>query len=119
MTTILHILQHSLGRDKYGKSKRGQGDCRNHFCTGPGANDFALCREAVSLGLMQEHAPRTISGGDHIFTVTAAGKAYIAQHSPPEPKLSRGKRRYREYLNADLNISFGQWLRCAKAKGII
>lgn len=109
--SLLHVLQHALGRNQYGKSRDGGEDYRNHFCAGEGHADFATCREAVAQGLMQEHAPREISGGDYIFTVTDAGKAHIAEHSPPEPKLTRGQARYRRWLAADCGMTFGEWLR--------
>ena len=110
---MLHILQHALGRNEYGRNPDGLPDYRNHFCAGEGGADFILCREAVAAGLMREHPPSEISGGDHIFTVTDAGKAYIAEHSPPEPKLTRGQERYRRWLDvADVcDITFGEWLK--------
>ncbi len=111
MSTILHILQHALGRDKHGKNPDGRPDYRNHFCAGEGSADFTLCREAVTLSLMREHPPREISGGDHIFVVTDAGKAYIAEHGPPEPARTRGQERYHQFLQADPGLSFGEWLR--------
>ena len=112
MTTMLGILQHALGRDQYGKSRRDGEDYRNHCVVGDGP-DLATCREAVAQGLMVEHAPRAISGGDPIFVVTDAGKAYIAEHSPPSPKVSRGKARYLRWLGGagDVGISFGDWLK--------
>lgn len=108
---ILEILQHALGRNKFGHNPNGGPDYRNHFCAGGG--DLATCREAVSLGLMVEHEPRAISGGDPIFTVTDAGKAYVAEHSPPEPKLTPGQKRYRAWLRISdvYDVSFGQWLK--------
>ncbi|WP_437310096.1 hypothetical protein [Sorangium sp. So ce388] len=109
---LLHVLQHALGRDERGKSPRG-GDYRNHFCAGEGHSDFTACRDAVTQGLMVEHPPRAISGGDYIFTVTDAGKAYVAANSPREPKLTRGQRRYRAWLDADCGVTFGEWLRDA------
>ncbi len=108
MTAILAILQHALGRDEYGRGA----DYRNHYCAG-GA-DVAICREAVSQGLMREHAGREISGGDPIFTVTDAGKAYIAEHSPAPPKVSRGKARYLKWLQVSdccPDLKFGEWLK--------
>lgn len=115
---ILHVLQHALGRDEYGVSRSrhvepGE-DYRNRYCAGPGHHSFDVCREAVAQGLMLEHPPRTISGGDHIFTVTDAGKAYIAANSPAPPKLTRGQVRYRRYLDADCGLSFGEWLRAGR-----
>ena len=110
---MLHVLQHSLGRDQYGKNPNGRPDYRNHYCASEGHHSFAACREAVSLGLMREHPPSAISGGDCIFTVTDAGKAYILENSPPKPKRTRGHDRYRKYLEADCSMSFGEWLRVA------
>lgn len=114
MTTILSILQHALGRNEYGHNPNGGPDYRNHFCAG--GDDVAVCREAVSQGLMVEHAAREISGGDPIFTVTDAGKAYVAEHSPPEPKLTRGQERYRRWLQVSdcyPDMKFGDWLKQA------
>lgn len=108
---MFHVLQHSLGRNQYGKNPNGREDYRNHYCAGEGHHSFGACREAVTLGLMQEHPPREISGGAPIFTVTDAGRGYIAANSPPEPKRSRGKERYRRYLAADCGISFIEWIR--------
>ena len=119
MTTVLHILQHALGRDQFGRSRNGRPDYRNHFCTGPGTDNFPLCREAVALGLMLERPPSQISGGDNVFTVTDAGREYIRSNSPREPRVSRGRARYLRYLRvADVvDVSFGEWLKAETAKG--
>ena len=113
MATILNILQHALGRDEYGRRKPGRtDDYRNHFCAGE--DDLPICRDAAAQGLMTEHAPRAISGGDPIFTVTKAGVSYITEHSPAPPKVSRSKARYLRWHNsalADLGMSFGEWLK--------
>lgn len=109
---LLHVLQHSLGRDRYGRRPEGaRDDYRNHFCASEGHADFETCRGAVARGLMREHAPREISGGDTIFTVTEAGVAYVDANSPPPPKLTRGQARYQAFLDADCGLSFGEWLR--------
>lgn len=109
MTTVLHILQHSLGRDEYGRGT----DYRNSFVTGQGGGSFALCNEAVALGLMRDSGPVAMYDGDHVFAVTDAGKAYITEHSPPEPKRTRGQVRYRRWLAgaADCGVTFGEWLK--------
>jgi hypothetical protein len=120
VTTILHILQHTLGRNQYGKNPNGRADYRNHYCAGESTDDFAKCREAVAQGLMREYPPREISGGDHIFVVTDAGKAYISEHSPPEPKLTRGQKRYREWIGSAAanfgDMTFGEWLKANGAR---
>jgi hypothetical protein len=110
MDKKLHILQHSLGLDQYGHGNQ----YRNHFVTGPGSDDFSDCMALVESGLMKRHNPREIYGGDYCFTVTSAGIDYVALNSPappPQPKLTRSQKRYREYLAADwYSDSFAEWL---------
>lgn len=102
----LHILQHSLGVDRYGRGDQ----YRNHFCTGPESKDFDLCNELVALELMRDGGPRKVMGGMHVFTVTPAGIDAVAFQSPEPPKLTRSQKRYREYLAADCGFSFAEWL---------
>lgn len=109
MNEKLNILQHSLGLNQYGEGVQH----RNHFVTGEGGKDIEYCRALVSDGLMKERAGTALSGGDLIFQVTAAGIEFVGQNSPkrpPEPKISRGKQRYREWLRADCGLSFAEWL---------
>lgn len=106
MDSKLHILQHSLGLDKYGR-----GDpFRSFFVTGPGGDDYAMCRELVTDGLMTEHPGNALSGGSPIFTVTPAGREYVACESPKPPKLTRSQQRYRDYVAHDCGVSFREWL---------
>jgi hypothetical protein len=105
----LHILQHALGLDDY-----GQGTWyRNHFVTGPGGKDWDMCTEHVEAGRMVRHEPRAIFGGDdcYCFVVTEAGKAFVREHSPKPPKVSRSKQRYRDWLKVGDLIEFGDWLK--------
>lgn len=102
----LHILQHSLGVDQYG---RGQ-QYRNYFATGSGSDDYDHCVALVEQGLMVSRKSGLAPDMD-LFHVTPDGKAYVAEHSPPPPKLTRAQRRYREFLNADSSESFGEWLK--------
>lgn len=44
-------------------------------------------------------------------TVTEAGKAAMLEQSPKPPKLTRGQKRYRRFLDADTGESFGEWLK--------
>lgn len=109
MNNRLHILQHSLGLNQYGEGRR----YRNHFCTGPDSTDFDDCRALVADGLMDERAGNALSGGDSIFHVTPKGIDYVALNSPqrpPEPRLTRSQKRYREYLRAESALSFAEWL---------
>lgn len=116
--SVLHVLQHALGRDQYGQRKKHlTEDYRNHFCAGPGHDMFAFCRQAVADGLMVEHPPRTISGGNNIFVVTEKGKLYIAEHSPKPPKKTRGQRRYerfRDIKDVVPDLTFREFLKREK-----
>lgn len=102
----LHILQHSLGVDKYGHGRQ----YRNHFATSPEGDDWNKCVELCRLGFMADGGPVTIWGGMHNFYVTDAGKKAVSEESPPPPKLTRSQRRYREFLHADSGMSFKEWL---------
>jgi hypothetical protein len=103
----LHILQHSLGVDEFGRGRQ----YRNHFVTGEGSIDHPHCMALVEMGLMTKHAGSALTGGDDLFHVTEAGRRYVVEHSPAPPKLSRSKSRYREYLEADSSYSLGDWLK--------
>jgi hypothetical protein len=107
----LHILQHALGMDVYG---RGTG-YRNHFVTGASSVDHTTCMDLVQMGLMTCRDGNAISGGDDIFYVTPAGKVYVQEHSAKPPKLTRSQKRYESYLAADSDMSFGEWMKSAGA----
>jgi len=102
----LHILQHSLGVDRYGRGER----YRNHFVTGEGSLDYENCIALVSDGLMSRRSGSPLTGGDDLFTVTDAGKRFVTEHSPAPPKLTRSQARYQRYLKADTDHSFREWL---------
>jgi len=103
----LHILQHALGVDEYG---RGQ-QYRRHFVTGPGSLDHPTCMSLVDRGLMSREPASPLTGGDDLFLVTPAGRVWMAENSPAPPKLTRSQRRYRAYLEADSSHSFSEWIR--------
>jgi len=107
---LLHILQHSLGADRYGRGTQ----YRNRFVTGPGSDDFAKCNELTQLGFMFDHGPQPMTGGMHCFTVTETGKSEMREHSPQPPKLSRSQQRYQQFLEGGGFMKFGEWLRRAK-----
>lgn len=109
----LHILQHSLGVDKYGHGRR----YRNHFVTGPGSVDYPDCCALCGAGLMVRGAGSPLSGGDDVFSVTRDGERYVTENSPSPPPESRGQRRYRKYLEADSSLTFGEWLKSPWARG--
>lgn len=101
----VHILQHSLGLDRYGRGK----SYRNHYCAG--GDDIAICRDMVARGLMAENRASELTGGSPLFTVTEAGRAYILEHRIDPPKLTRSQKRYRAFLDADCGMTFREWLR--------
>jgi hypothetical protein len=105
----LHILQHALGLDDY-----GQGDTyRNRYVVGPDCDSWDLCMAHREAGRMLRHGPSDLFGGStsYCFTVTETGKAYVREHSPKPPKVSRAKARYRAWLKVGDLISFGDWLK--------
>ncbi|MDR3444726.1 hypothetical protein [Dyella sp.] len=109
MSDGLHILQHSLGVNQYGQGAQ----YRNHFVTGEGSKDHRACMELVAQGLMTKRSGSQLSGGDDVFFVTPAGIDHVALKSPappPEPKLTRSQKRYRDWIRADTGLSFAEWL---------
>jgi hypothetical protein len=114
---LLHILQHSLGVDQYGRGQM----YRSHFVTSAGYRDHDVCLQLCELGYMVNHGQRMgeLTGGSDLFIVTDAGKEAVRRESPqppPEPKWTRSKRRYQEFLNADTGLTFAEWLKCRKAR---
>jgi hypothetical protein len=118
---LLHILQHSLGCDKYGQTEyRGtdEGDgcwwySRNRFVTDPKGKDGALCQVLVAQGYLTDHGPQQIAGGMHCYTVTEAGRDAMINESPRAPRLSKSKQRYlywRRVADAFGNHTFGDFL---------
>lgn len=109
----LHILQHSLGVDQHGEGEQ----YRNHFVTGEGSDDHPDCMALVAAGLMIVRLSPPHMGGMDMFAVTLAGKVYVAEHSPPAPKLTRGQRRYRDWLRISdaTNETFIEFCRRADA----
>lgn len=109
MSNIIEILQHSLGLDQYGRGTH----YRNHFVTSPQTPDWPICEEAREKGLMVRHEPKDIFGGStsYCFCVTDAGKRFVRENGPVAPKLTRGQKRYREFLDCDGGETFGEWLK--------
>jgi hypothetical protein len=103
----LHILQHSLGLNEYGRGTM----YRDHFVTGEGSIDHPTCLELTELGFMTRRKNVEMCGGDDVFRVTSAGKHAAVASSPKPPKLTRGQQRYRDWLNADNGMTFGEYLR--------
>lgn len=105
---LLHLLQHALGLDDYGRGTM----YRNHFVTGEGCDGWTLLNQAVTDGLATRHDPRKMFGGDYCFTVTDAGKKYVREKSPAPPKRTRSQKRYDAFMSEDSGYTFGEWLKC-------
>lgn len=99
----LEVLQHALGVDEYGRGQM----YRKHFCAG--GDDEQICRELVAMGYMQTFEREWLPYYNCI--VTEAGKSAVLRESPKPPKLTRSQRRYREFLNEDSGLRFGEWLK--------
>jgi hypothetical protein len=80
---------------------------RNHFCAG--GDDEDVCRELVALGYMETFEREWLPYYNCL--VTESGKAAMLESSPKAPVLTRGQKRYREFLKADTGRSFGEWLK--------
>lgn len=102
----LSILQHALGVDQHGRGTQ----YRSHFVTGEGSDDHPTCMALTAEGMMKRTAAVEMMGGMDFFRVTDAGRAYVAEHSPPPPKRTRSQRRYAAYLDSDTSLSFREWL---------
>ena len=103
----LHILQHSLGLDQYGRGTF----YRNRFVTGAGSKDHADCMALVELGHMTRVANVKMFGGDDYFTVTETGKRAAVENSPAPPKLTRSQQNYQGWLNYDSDMSFMDYVK--------
>ena len=117
----LHILQHSLGCDEYGRADRvyrDEGDgafghYRNRYVSDPDPDLTAL----VEMGYLADHGAYDLAGGMHYYRVTKEGLVKMRELSPVPPKVSRSKQRYLDFLNADLGCSFGEWIKNGWYKG--
>lgn len=117
----LHILQHALGLDDYGRDSRGripadvEAPYRNRFVTGWGCDNFGLCMAHVEAGRMSKHGPSPMFGGgdSYCFCVTDAGLEFVRANSPRPPKMSRDKQRYLDWLKVSdaTGERFGEWLK--------
>lgn len=103
----LHILQHTLGLDQYGRGTF----YRNHFVTGEGSEDHADCMALVDLGFMTVRRNHPLSGGSDCFWATEEGKRAVVAESPAPPKLSRSKQRYLDFLAYDGSMTFMEYIR--------
>lgn len=122
---LLHVLQHALGLDEFGRPSRGYrpspdddfpGCYRNHFVTGPGSKDWYRCQYLVAQGFMVNHGGREIYGKDSCcFSVTQAGFDAVKAQIPKPPKRTRGQIRwaaFRSLREVAPDLTFPEFLRC-------
>lgn len=108
-TEALHILLHTLGLQP-----AVDGNIyRNRYVSGPTPPPGMV--ELVDLGLMVERQrPGWLPADDRSWCATDAGKAAaLAEHAATLPRLTRGQRRYRDWLRETdaSGESFDAWLR--------
>jgi hypothetical protein len=108
----LHIIQHSLGCNKYGQNEAGGGGYyRDYYCVGlDNEKTLTDLRFLVSQGWMRE-GHKLNKGRDQYFHVTQLGISAMLGASPRPPKLTRDQKRYRDYLRADCGYSFIEYLK--------
>lgn len=103
----LEILQHALGVDQYGCTPKGFSEyTRNHFCAG--SDDEADCRELVKMGFAKQFTASFLPYFN--IYVSIEGMKQMHANSPKPPRLTRSPKRYRDFLEAALGISFREWL---------
>ena len=104
---LLHILQHSLGLDEYGRGTF----YRNRFVTREGSIDHLLCMELVELGYMKHYPAVEMFGGSDGFVVIEEGKRICLAESPAPSKISRSKQHYLDFLANDGSMSFMEYIK--------
>ena len=105
--TQLQILQHALGADQYGQWPKGhEWYYRDYFI-----GEDPICEDLVALGHMNKFPGNAATGGDACYRVTGNGIVAMRNASPKPPRLSQGQQRYRDYLDADSGMSFGEWIK--------
>ncbi len=79
------ILRHALG---VGRGRTA--GWRNHFCTGPGSDDYSDCEALVAAGLMTKRSGGPLSGGDPVYRVTDAGQDLLVGRKTPNARVQAG-----------------------------
>ena len=109
----LHILQHSLGADKYGQADDGNRAqfYRDYYCVGLHESaTLANINDMVARGWMRA-GYKINEGRDQYFHVTQLGISAMRGHSPKAPKPTKGQQRYRDFLRAECGMTFIEYLK--------
>lgn len=78
--------------------------------------------EMANRGILHDHGPQSLAGGDHYLVMTQMGRQALMAHNAtlPKPalcrKLARSQERYRSFLNADSELKFGEWIKTRYSK---
>lgn len=103
----LQILQHALGADQYGQWPKGnEWYYRDYFI-----GEDPICEDLVALGHMNKFPGNAATGGDPCYRVTGNGIVAMRQSSPRAPRLTRSQKRYRDFLDSDTGMKFGEWIK--------
>lgn len=108
------VMRHALGLDDSGAGR----PYRNHFCTGPGSDDWEVCNGLMERELMSRRSPSELTGGDYMFHVTPEGLREVEKAKPAPTPISRGRQRYLRWLNGASDVMpFGEWLKIKRPEG--
>ena len=102
------ILRHMLSLDEFNDKPRPR-----HYLSEHLSNDWhtlrSLEKDQMVYGV---RSPSFVPENSRTFVLTALGKARAqSAHSRAKPKLTRGQKRYRDYLAADCSETFMEWLK--------
>ncbi len=87
---------------------------RNHFVTGENSGDYPTIQSLIKKECMIENSgPKFLNNCDKVFSVTKLGEKMAEQaFIAARPKLTRGQRRYRKFLELDFDgFTFGEFLK--------
>lgn len=73
MSPPMNEKQIALARHALGLSSRKTVSYRNHFCAGPGHDDFEEWEAMVAAGFATKRASKMLAEGDVFFHLTRAG----------------------------------------------
>ena len=107
----ISLLWHTLGLRPECRDSRHV--YRNRFLAGQGHDDMPDLDALVALGLMGHRKPPAFCDQEEIlYFATKEGEAVAVSSMPPLPKLTR----YEQFLNADIDCTFAEWLGIEKPK---
>jgi len=107
----LGLLWHTLGIRPEDRNRRTV--TRNYFLTSPGYDDANNLDVLVSAGLMTcGKPPAFCDQSEVVYRATRDGERAALGKLPPLPKLTR----YEQFLDADIDGTFAEWLGIEKPK---